>query len=201
MNKFFINILAVLVLAVGFLTVNAQKQAEAANNFEQNSGSGRLDGTWLATVTFPDGFALKVLFTFAPGRDATEGTLIDQNEYQLTPNPVCTADQGAWRKTPGGGYIATHLAFCFDATDNYAPAGSVKVRDEIRVSRRGDTFTGRQFIEIYDVDGNQVDQFEAAMEAVRVQPEAPPESSALTKPGANPLIQKFGRFPARKTQE
>src|ERR1044071_1694705 len=49
---------------------------------------GKLDGTWLATVSFNDGFALKVLFTFMPGRDDTEGTLIDTSEFLLTPDPI-----------------------------------------------------------------------------------------------------------------
>src|ERR1051325_10298771 len=34
---------------------------------------GRLEGTWVATVSFTDGFVLKVLFTFMAGKDETEG--------------------------------------------------------------------------------------------------------------------------------
>jgi hypothetical protein len=192
-NKIFTQMLIIFVPAAGFLTVGAQEKTEKTDDLNEGSG-GRLDGTWLATVTFTDGFSLKVLFTFAPGKDANEGTLIDQNEYQLTPNPVCTADQGAWKRR-GSSYLATHLAFCFDAEANYDPAGSVKVRDEIRVNRRGDAFTGRQFIEIYDTGGEVVDEFEAALEAVRVNPEAPPAPSEPTRRNPNALIRKLGRFP------
>lgn len=200
MNNFFTQILVVLVLAVSGLTVNAQNKTEKTDDSTQSS-NGKLDGTWLATVTFSDGFSLKVLFTFTPGSEDNEGTLIDQNEYQFTPNPVCTADQGVWKKSGNSSYIATHLAFCFDAQSNYDPAGSVKVRDEIRLSRRGDTFTGRQYIQVYDVNGDLTDEFEATMEAARVKPQAPPNVSALPPRSTNPLIQKFGRFPMRKSPQ
>src|SRR5262245_40741032 len=119
-----------LLVATASLAVKAQSRDEKSkDSILENSSSVKLEGTWLVTVTFPDEFSLKVLFTFTPGRSDDEGTLIDQNEYQLTPNPVCTADQGVWKRVGTRSFIATHLAFCFDATQNFDPAGSVKVRD------------------------------------------------------------------------
>jgi hypothetical protein len=153
-------------------------------------------------VTFEDDFELKVLFTFMPGRDETEGTLIDQNEFQLTPNPVCTADQGVWKQTATRTFIATHFAFCFDADNGYEPAGSVKVRDDIELNLKGTAFTGRQYIEIFDVDGEVVDVFEAGMEGTRVLAQAPPPPAAVrsvSRRGA--MFQKHFRFPGRNPRQ
>lgn len=159
-----------------------------------NLNNRRLEGLWLATVTFPDEFSLKVLFNFFPGRDETEGTLIDANEFQLTPNPVCTADQGAWKQTNTNSYIATHYAFCFDATNDFEPGGSVKVRDNIVMNGKGNGFSGTQYIEIFDTDGVLVDTFEAEMTAVRLTAEAPPPALNIRGNNTSQLFQKLVRM-------
>ena len=154
-------------------------EAEAQNQELQIEGTvtpgpkGRLEGTWLATVTFTDGFALKVLFTFMPGRDENEGTLVDSNEFLLTPDPIGAPDQGVWQRTAERNFIATHLAFLFNSADG-SPAGTAKVRDAITINQLGTQFTGRQFVEIFDADGNFVDSFSATMTAVKLRAEAPP---------------------------
>jgi hypothetical protein len=134
---------------------------------------GRLEGTWLATVTFTDGFALKVLFTFMPGKDENEGTLIDTSEFLLTPDPIGAPDQGVWQRTAERNFIATHLAFLFNSSDG-SPAGTAKVRDAITLNQLNDRFTGRQFVEIFDTNGAFVVSFSATMTAVKLKAEAPP---------------------------
>lgn len=134
---------------------------------------GRLEGTWLATVSFDDGFALKVLFTFMPGKDDTEGTLIDTNEFLLTPDPIGAPDQGVWQRTSERDFIAMHLAFLFNSKDG-SPAGTAKVRDAISINQLNTQFTGRQYVEIFDTDGNFVVSFSATMTAVKMQAQAPP---------------------------
>lgn len=133
----------------------------------------RLEGTWLATVTFTDGFALKVLFTFMPGRDENEGTLIDSNEFLLTPDPIGAPDQGVWQRTVDRTFIATHLAFLFNSADG-SPAGTAKVRDGIMMLDN-DRFTGRQFVDIYDTNGALVISLRATMNATRIKAQAPPQ--------------------------
>jgi hypothetical protein len=159
--------------------VETEAQSAAVSSDDRQTDVGinvaapkyRLEGTWLATVTFTDGFALKVLFTFMPGKDDTEGTLIDTNEFLLTPDPIGTPDQGVWQRTSDRSYIATHLAFLFNSADG-SPAGTAKVRDAI--SLNGDRFTGFQFVDIYDTDGHPVVSVRATMTAVRMRAEAPP---------------------------
>ena len=134
---------------------------------------GRLEGTWLATVSFTDGFESKVLFTFMPGKDDSEGTLIDTNEFLLTPDPIGAPDQGVWQRTSERDFIATHLAFLFSSKDG-SPAGTAKVRDSISLNQLGNQFTGRQYVEIFDPDGNFVVSFSATMTGVKMQAQAPP---------------------------
>ena len=137
------------------------------------AAKGRLEGTWLTTVTFEDGFVLKVLFTFMPGKDETQGTLIDTNEFLLTPDPIGAPDQGVWQRTSGRSFIATHLAFLFNSADG-SPAGMAKVRDSINLNDSGDQFTGSQFVEGFDPNGALVFSVHATMTGVRVQAQAPP---------------------------
>ena len=195
-KKVFGAALAALALAVLSFPVSAQRAAEIGN-----LNNTKLEGTWMTTVTFEDDFALKVLFTFMPGREELEGTLIDSNEFQLTPNPVCTADQGVWKKTAIRSFIATHYAFCFDAENGYEPAGSVKVRDNIQLNLKGNAFTGTQHIEIYDVDGNITDTFDADMEGTKIVAEPPPALSGRSTSNRGAMFQKHFRFFGKQPQK
>lgn len=163
--------MTITVTVVGAQSKSTRLDAGAAAASQKN----KLEGTWLATVTFSDGFQLKVLFTFMPGRSDNEGTLIDTNEFELTPNPICTPDQGVWERTGDRDFIATHLTFCFDTTKGSVPAGTAKVRDSIRIGNRPDTFTGTQYVEVFDTAGNLVATFDATMQATRLRAEAPPQ--------------------------
>lgn len=162
-----------LTLAV-VLMIAMQAALAGAQNGKGDGPSGHklnLEGTWLADVTFTDGFTLKVLFTFIPNKYGEEGTLIDTNEYQFTPNPICTPDQGVWVRTGDRDFAATHKTFCFDQNEGGNPAGTAKIRDTIRLSRSGNEFTGRQRVDVYDTGGNLVDTFDATMQAVRMRVE------------------------------
>lgn len=155
------------------LSVDAAAQKDEPAIEGAITPKGKLEGTWVTTVSFDDGFVLKVLFTFMPGKDDTEGTLIDTNEFLLTPDPIGAPDQGVWQRTAERSFIATHLAFLFNSKDG-SPAGTAKVRDAITINQLGNQFTGRQYVEIFDTDGNFVVSFSAAMTAVKMQAEAPP---------------------------
>jgi hypothetical protein len=172
-----------LIIALALATAapaGAQQQAGAKKN--------RIEGTWQVTSTAtslqvcdangctpvdaPPPF--KVLISFSAGRSANEGTLVDTSEFELTPNPVCTPDQGTWERQSDGSILATHLNFCFDATNGYAPAGPTKVRDRLTLTD-ADHFTGRQYVEGFDTNGVRVVILEATLDGTRVHAEAPPD--------------------------
>ncbi len=182
-----------LAAVIGLFAATASASAQIRDNFD----SSTLNGTWRALVTFDPTFSLHVLFTFNSSEGDGQGTLIDQNEYQYTPNPICTADQGVWRKTSRRHFIATHFAYCFDATAGYVPAGSVKVRDNITTSQSGTSFTGTQYIEIFDVDGNLIDTVQATMTGTKLNAEAPPPEAG-DQPHTSQIYQKLLRLPIAK---
>ena len=85
----------IIAIATGLLlmaTLVAPAGAQNQGKEGSDSGKRKLEGTWQVTATFtdPDGIPPFKVFTFNSGRNENEGTLIDTNEFQLTPNPVCT---------------------------------------------------------------------------------------------------------------
>ncbi len=164
-------------------------RAEAAY-VDTTDGPPKLEGTWQVTATFTKSLAcegvetacspldvpapFKVLITFTAGRSVNEGTLFDTNEFQLTPNPVCAPDQGTWARTSYKTFRATHYAFCFDASMDFAPAGYVKVRDAISLDDV-DTLSARQRIDGFSPDGTLNFIGEVTLAGTRVRAEAPPE--------------------------
>src|SRR5205085_12105337 len=114
--------------------------------------------------------------TFMPGRNDDEGTLVDTNEFQNTPNPICSPDQGVWERQNNREFIATHYNFCFDAfsTPPGAPDGTSKVRDTIKLSKNGETFEMLQYIEGFDTEGDLVFTGTVTGHGVRLHAEAPP---------------------------
>jgi hypothetical protein len=176
LRRILLFVVMLLVFASMAVAVSAQKQVEDLHRDDHDSGRN-LAGSWLVTATFTDPVGIppfKVLFSFAPGKNDNEGTLIDTNEFQLTPNPVCSPDQGVWERTGSRSFIATHFNFCFDAFNMYVPAGPTKIRDTIRVSHNGESFQMRQYIEGFDTDGNLVFVGTVEGTGVRIHAEAPP---------------------------
>jgi len=195
------RVMPTVLIALILVIVSAAAQAQSARSEvpdEVSAGikaSSTLDGMWRAVVSFGDEFSLRVLFTFNNGVGNDSGTLIDQNEYQYTPNPICTADQGVWERTGNDTFIATHYAFCFDTEHGNAPAGSVRVRDNIKVDQKKGTFVGTQYIELLDADDNVLDTVEATMRGERIGAQAPPAvpSSAPKLDGRTPLGRLLSR--------
>ena len=166
LKRIFLALAMVVLIAMPAALAGVQNSVVAPPGHKVN-----IEGTWLADVTFTDGFTLKVLFTFMPVKDGEEGTLIDTNEYQFTPNPICTPDQGVWARTGDRDFAATHKTFCFDQNEGGNPAGTAKIRDSIRLNSSGNEFTGTQRVDIYDTAGNLTDTFNATMHAVRMRVE------------------------------
>lgn len=174
-------IVGVVTLLAGTAVLSAAPAGGAAGRgqtTEAASAASGLAGAFLVTATFtdpPDLPPTQVLITFAPGRDRDEGTLVDTNQFQLTPNPVCSPDQGVWRRAHGRQFIATHYNFCFDADNGYEPAGPTKIRDRIVLAANGESFTGTQYIEGFDPDGTLVFTATATLAGERLHAEPPPQ--------------------------
>lgn len=178
-----------LLVAIGLsaivTTVGAQSKVIGPN---AAAAKGRLEGTWLVTATFTsaqvcDGGKcspidvpppFQVLITFMAGTSENDGTLVDTSEFQLTPNPVCTPDQGTWLRTGERTFIATQRNFCFDATIGYLPAGPTKIRANFSVNDLNTVLTGNQYIEGFDTSNHLVFIGKVNLQGPRVKAEAPP---------------------------
>jgi len=186
-------LLGFTALLAGTILVAESREQGLREELATSKKKNYILGTWRASLTFQtiqDNGGSKgphpartvgglppmdVLFSFAPGHTKNDGTVVDSNSFQLTPNPVCTQDQGVWQKVGDHSYIATHYAFCFDAVnDPGAPDGYVKVRDAILLSADGESISINQYVEGFDTQGTPNFTASGSGLGIRLAAEAPP---------------------------
>jgi hypothetical protein len=145
-----------------FVMMIIASQMTAQSMAKSDSGSSRIEGTWVVTVNIsapglPPSFT--ALETYSRG-----GGLVTSNNLPPVPRP----GQGEWEKN-GGQYAVTILFFLFDQTG--APSGGVKVRHSIALDGR-DRYTGIGEAEFSDLDGNLLFTVPFTTEARRVEIES-----------------------------
>ena len=98
---------------------------------------------------------------------AYETFMADGNELMVdtTPPSFGNVCNGIWVQI-GKVYKVKHPSFLFNPDGSVA--GSAIIRTELRLSKKGDSFTGKTTIEIYDVAGNLLDTLKADARATRV---------------------------------
>jgi hypothetical protein len=156
-----------------FATITLLTMMTTMASAQSNDGP-RLEGTWRSTGTFDSGFVVNSLFTFAAGKNANNGTVIETWNFQLTATPSCGAAQGVWKRLGGRRFILTQEAFCFDTFNDFAPAGYVNAKIDITLNESGTEYIGKAHVEIFDVNGTLVFADDVTDVAVRMRAEAPP---------------------------
>ena len=144
---------------------------------EAPSTEPKLDGTFDAVLSSGN-FHEKERYTFAAGQSTDDGSLIFSNEVDAI--PPCTTDHGVWARTGPRTYTLTHGAFCSDFANNMFY--TLKWREAITLGTRGNGFTGRGLVEIFDPAGMLLFSAPYTLRAVRMQAEAPPASSSVSAP-------------------
>ena len=98
---------------------------------------------------------------------AYETFMADGNELMVdtTPPSFGNVCNGIWVQI-GKVYRVKHPSFLFNPDGSVS--GSAIIRTELRLSKKGDSFTGKTTIEIYDVAGNLLDTLKADARATRV---------------------------------
>jgi hypothetical protein len=135
---------ALLILVVAGVTL-AYASSERANTASETSPE--IEGTWLATITFPDGTTIPSLLTYARGGALT---VTDSS----VPPALGNVYQGAWTKTGPHEFAFTFLGFQYDETG--ALIGFIRAHENIQLDPGEDVYTGETIIEILDVDMNVI---------------------------------------------
>ena len=146
--------------------------ASAATN--PTDASPGIEGTWRTAGSFDSGGTDQALFTFSAGRNDGEGTVLHSDNLFFVAAPSCLTSQGVWRKAGDKTFIATDEAFCFDTTNNFAPAGTIRFRTAVTVGDKGITLTGKLHIDAFDTNGTLVFTDDGTIQGSRMLAVAPP---------------------------
>ena len=99
---------------------------------------------------------------------AFETFTADGNELMVdtTPPSLGNVCNGVWVRTGPRAYKIKHPSFLFNPDGSVA--GKAIFRTELRLARRGGSFTGQTAIEFYDLAGNLVNRLTADIRATRI---------------------------------
>jgi hypothetical protein len=152
--NFVLRIIAALLIAAFAITQTAQA------NGAGEAVAPELEGTWLVTVTIPDGpppFAS--LATYARGGALT---ITDSSVSPALGNVY----QGTWIRTGSREFAFTFLGFQYDAQGTFS--NYLRVHETIRLERGGNAYNGVSTIEVLDTAQNVIETVSATTHATRV---------------------------------
>ena len=142
--------LAATIALIGCQSVTAEGAAVASE----------IEGTWLATVTIPDGPPpFPSLVTYARGGALT---VTDSSVAPALGNVY----QGTWTKTGPREFTFTFLGFQFD--DAGVLTGYIRARETIQLQPGGRAYNGTTTIEFLDLNLDVVGTASSTSQATRV---------------------------------
>jgi hypothetical protein len=146
--------IAALLIAALMISQSAQANDAAG------SVAPELEGTWLVTVTIPDGPP-----PFASLATYARGGALTISDSSLSP-ALGNVYQGTWVRTGAREFGFTFLGFQYDAQGTFA--NYIRARETIRLERGGDAYNGVTTIEVLDTTQNVIATATATTHAVRV---------------------------------
>jgi len=156
-----ILIAGVTLLIIGVAGVILVNAASERTNYAAET-SPEIEGTWLATITFPDGTTFPSLVTYAGG-----GALIVTDSS--VPPALGNVYQGAWTKTGPHEFAFTFVGFQYDETG--ALIGYIRAHENLQLDPGEDVYTGETAIEILDLDMNVIATDSSTSYATRIDAE------------------------------
>lgn len=124
--------------------------------------SPEIEGTWLATITIPDGPPpFPSLLTYARG-----GALIATDSS--VPPALGNVYQGTWTKIGAHKYAFTLMGFGYDETG--VLTGYVRVHETLQLEPGGSAYNGVAIIEILDINQNVIETVTSLSHATRINP-------------------------------
>ena len=142
--------LAATVALIGTQSVTAEGGAVAPE----------IEGTWLATITIPDGPPpFPSLVTYA------RGGALAVTDSSIAPG-LGNVYQGTWTKTGPHEFTFTFLGFQFDVNGVFV--NYIRARETIQLQRDGKAYNGVATIEILDTAQNVLATMSSTSHATRV---------------------------------
>jgi hypothetical protein len=129
-------------------------------------GGAGPEGSWLATITLPDGKNVQSPVSYCAG-----GAMV-ASDPSVFPAKA-TAYHGTWMKTGRREFVFTAVGFIYDEVGALNPKGLSKIviKETDTLEPDGDTYNGKGTVTIYGPDGAQVERFTVPAHAVRIKPE------------------------------
>jgi hypothetical protein len=130
-------------------------------------GGAGPEGSWLATITLPDGQNFESPMSYCAG-----GAMVSSDPSRFPAN--ATAYHGTWMKTGRREFVFTMVGFIYDEVGAVNPKGLSKVviKETDTIEPDGDTYNGTGTIAIYGPDGTQLEYVPVVpSHAVRIKAE------------------------------
>lgn len=151
-----------LLATTSLAIITAALAAFSQSSNDDRGGTTAPEGSWRVRVT-PVGAPIPPFLTFSTfGRG---GTFLESTQPGQGPG------HGVWRRTGGSEFVLTFEKILLSPEGNFA--GTLKVREAIRLSAIADSYTGDATVEVFDPSGHLVGSFCAKTQATRIIVERP----------------------------
>jgi hypothetical protein len=152
-----IVVVALLTIVFGGVTSAFATGKDTINGADV---SPEIEGTWLATVSIPDGPPpFRSLLTYARGGALT---VTDSG----VPPAFGNVYQGTWTKTGSHKFAFTFLGFQYDGAG--VLAGYIRAHEDVQVEPGGNVYNGVTILEFLDTDQNVIATSSSTTHATRI---------------------------------
>ena len=159
-NRAFVVSALAMIGTLLFAAVAFAQPTQANPNTAESAVAPELEGTWLATVTIPDGPPpFPSLVSYARGGALTV------SDSSLSP-AAGNVYLGTWARRGRHEFAFTFLGFQYDAQGVFA--NYIRVRETVRLERGGNVYNGVTTIEFLDTAQNVIGMVSATTHATRV---------------------------------
>ena len=151
-----------ITLSVVILTATIAAFTQDRPDDPGGTTAPEVEASWRVTVT-PIGVPIAPFLTYSTF--ARGGTFLESSQPRQGPG------HGVWRRTGRGEFGITFEKVLFSPDGSFA--GTLRVREAIRVTADGDSYAGDGTADVFDPSGRQVGSFCAKTQATRISVERP----------------------------
>ena len=139
-----------LIATLGILCLTVIPPA-VCDQGTMGSGGASPEGSWLASITTPDGKTWEVPMSYCAG-----GAMV-VSDPSIFPG-MATAYHGTWMQTGRREFTFTMVGFIYNEVIGELPKGMSKIviKETNTIETNGDSYSGSGSLELYGPDGAQV---------------------------------------------